>query len=154
MNPPLDHCSSLQVSRRCSGSRGGWHVIKCTCLQVSLWNFIVYNVVGGGDSALYGVEGRGFYLRNGANQLVAVLPLALLGFPLVAAWQRLRALPGRLPLRVLVAASPVCLWLAALSMLPHKEERFLYVVYPLVRTHTILDCCASLHTAYMRNVGN
>ena len=25
-------------------------------LQVSLWNFVKYNVVGGGQSALYGVE--------------------------------------------------------------------------------------------------
>ncbi len=111
------------------------------CTQVSLWNFLVYNVAGGGDSALYGVEGRDFYLRNGANQLVSVLPLALLGFPLVTTWQWLGALPGRLPPRVLVAAAPVFLWLAALSMLPHKEERFLYVVYPLVRAHRHHRCC-------------
>ena len=28
------------------------------------------------------------------------------------------------------------LWLAAISALPHKEERFLYVIYPLVRPQT------------------
>ena len=112
----------------------------------------MYNVAGGGDSALYGVESRDFYLRNGANQLVSVLPLALLGFPLIAGWQWLRAQPGRPPPRVLVATAPVYLWLAALSMLPHKEERFLYVVYPLVKTHTrrpLARCCrpsAGLHT--------
>ncbi len=33
-----------------------------------------------------------------------------------------------------VALAPVPLWLAAISALPHKEERFLYVVYPLVRS--------------------
>ncbi len=102
-------------------------------MQASLWNFVVYNVAGGGDSALYGVEPAGFYLRNGANQLAAALPLAVLGFPLAAAWQWLRAMPGRPGPRVLVAAAPVYLWLGAVSMLPHKEERFLYVVYPLVR---------------------
>lgn len=32
-----------------------------------------------------------------------------------------------------VALAPVPLWLAAISALPHKEERFLYVIYPLVR---------------------
>jgi len=94
---------------------------------------VVYNVAGGGDSALYGIEPAGFYLRNGANQLAAALPLAVLAFPLAAAWQWLRAMPGRPGPRVLVAAAPVYLWLGALSMLPHKEERFLYVVYPLVR---------------------
>jgi hypothetical protein len=31
------------------------------------------------------------------------------------------------------ALAPVPLWLAAISALPHKEERFLYVIYPLVR---------------------
>ena len=103
--------------------------------QASLWNFVVYNVASGGDSALYGVEPPGFYLRNGANQLAAVLPLAVLGFPLAAAWQWLGAQPGRPRPRVLVAAAPIYLWLGALSMLPHKEERFLYVVYPLVRAY-------------------
>lgn len=29
--------------------------------------------------------------------------------------------------------APSFLWLAAISALPHKEERFLFVVYPLVR---------------------
>lgn len=31
------------------------------------------------------------------------------------------------------AAAPLWLWLGIISCLPHKEERFLYVVYPLVR---------------------
>ena len=35
--------------------------------QASLWNFVRYNVVGGGDSALYGVEDASFYLRNALN---------------------------------------------------------------------------------------
>lgn len=30
-----------------------------------------------------------------------------------------------------VAVSPFFLWLAAITALPHKEERFLFVVYPL-----------------------
>lgn len=32
-----------------------------------------------------------------------------------------------------LALSPAYIWFAAISALPHKEERFLYVVYPLVR---------------------
>ena len=35
--------------------------------------------------------------------------------------------------RLLVAISPVWVWTLAITALPHKEERFLYVVYPLVR---------------------
>jgi hypothetical protein len=35
-------------------------------------------------------------------------------------------------LRLLVCVAPVFVWGAAITALPHKEERFLYVVYPLV----------------------
>ena len=52
-------------------------------MQVSLWNFVRYNVVGGGDSALYGVEDSTYYLRNGANNLNLILVLGL-AYPLVA----------------------------------------------------------------------
>ncbi len=52
-------------------------------LQPSLWNFVYYNVAGGGESALYGVEGPLFYLRNGFNNFTLALPLALL-LPLLA----------------------------------------------------------------------
>lgn len=56
---------------------------------MSLWNFIKYNVVGGGDSALYGTESATYYLRNGLLNLNIALPLALLAPVLVAfgAWQ-------------------------------------------------------------------
>ena len=39
--------------------------------------------------------------------------------------------------RLAVALSSVFVWLAAISALPHKEERFLYVVYPLVSSAII-----------------
>ena len=52
-------------------------------LQFSLWNFVRYNVFGGGDSALYGVESSSFYMRNGLNNLNLILPLGLV-YPLVA----------------------------------------------------------------------
>ena len=122
-------------------------------LQASLWNFVLYNVAGGGDSALYGVEPPSFYLRNGANQLAAVLPLAVIAFPLVAGWQWLRGLPGRPAPRALIAAAPVYLWLGALSMLPHKEERFLYVVYPLVGTARPPHVATNLCPAFALPVG-
>lgn len=60
--------------------------------QVSAWNFFRYNVVGGGDSALYGVEGPLFYLRNGVLNLNLALPLALALPALMAARALLRLL--------------------------------------------------------------
>jgi Alg9-like mannosyltransferase family len=38
----------------------------------------------------------------------------------------------RARLQGVAALAPLWLWLATISLLPHKEERFLYVVYPLV----------------------
>lgn len=118
-------------------------------MQMSLLNFLQYNVAGGGKSALYGVEGPMYYLRNGINQLQLALPLAL-GLPLLmalaAAALPAPAQPKRSSARskkgsttrrsadgaLLWCVSPLFLWLAAITALPHKEERFLYVVYPLV----------------------
>ena len=46
----------------------------------------------------------------------------------------------KLAARIVVALLPVALWPAVLTMLPHKEERFLYVTYPLVRLrHAAFD---------------
>ena len=50
---------------------------------MTLLNFLRYNVAGGGDSALYGVEGPWYYLRNAATNLNLALPLALVS-PLTA----------------------------------------------------------------------
>ena len=112
-------------------------------MQVSLLNFVRYNVSGGGDSSLYGVESVTYYLRNGANQLNTVLPLALIGFPLLLLLSWLSCGLRQPQRRLLVALSPAALWLVALSLLPHKEERFLYVIYPLVGTFSYFQFCAS-----------
>lgn len=116
----------------------------------SLWNFVKYNVVGGGDSALYGVEGPLFYLKNAALNFQAMLPLVLLAPIAGLAWaaggrggggrQPIAAAPPATAVLALVVA-PVYLWGAAISALPHKEERFLFVVYSLVggRERRFLD---------------
>ena len=125
------------------------HVHTPAPLQASLWNFVRYNVVGGGDSALYGIEPPSYYLRNGLNQLGPLLPLAL-ALPALAAAAGGASLCTAVPAapgarrgagtvprgalaRLLLAVSPAYVWLALITALPHKEERFLYVVYPLVR---------------------
>eukprot|EP00873_Tetraselmis_striata_P005503 jgi/Tetstr1/425767/TSEL_001552.t1 len=110
---------------------------------ISLWNFIQYNVIGGGESALYGVESATFYLRNGLLNFNIVFLLAM-AFPVLLLLHWFTS--GRLGIRtqapskapLLLALCPAFVWTAAISALPHKEERFLYVVYPLI------CLCASL----------
>ena len=60
-------------------------------MQVSLWNFVRYNVIGGGDSALYGVESPTFYLHNGALNLNVALPLALAAPAVLFFWSSRQA---------------------------------------------------------------
>jgi len=150
-----------------------WYYGKWTS---SLINFFKYNVAGGGDSALYGVESWSYYLRNGFNNLQLVLPLALCITPWLALFgslftrnslknmstdtsnssrsrkkgsdttsavttTRATATTAIIPrkerkwydgLMMLWWLSPGYIWLLAISLLPHKEERFLYVVYPML----------------------
>jgi alpha-1,2-mannosyltransferase len=150
--------------------------------KASLWNFLVYNVAGGGQSALYGVEGPLYYLRNGFNQLQFVLPLSLV-LPLVGilSWCMGTLVDGKssngsgsgtaakkkgqqqqrksLDINLFIAVSPVFLWLAAITALPHKEERFLFVVYPLacLAAAAALDTIATLATKILptwKNIGH
>lgn len=53
-------------------------------------------------------------------------------------------------MRLAIAVTPFWVWGLAISLLPHKEERFLYPVYPLVGdflpTHTTIFILASTVT--------
>jgi alpha-1,2-mannosyltransferase len=100
--------------------------------SLSLYSFLSYNVFGSGDSALYGVENSTYYLRNGALSLNVLLPLSFLA-PLLMLWKSCISRESRSMMGSLFAAcSPQWVWLAAITYLPHKEERFLYVVYPQI----------------------
>ncbi|XVF18666.1 hypothetical protein REPUB_Repub11eG0042500 [Reevesia pubescens] len=92
----------------------------------SVFNLLVYNVLGGGESHLYGTEGPFFYIRNGFNNFnfCFILALLFLGILPIA---RKKYAPD-----LLIVISPLYIWLAFMSLQPHKEERFLYPIYPLV----------------------
>ncbi|KAL7249678.1 hypothetical protein ACSBR1_011792 [Camellia fascicularis] len=92
----------------------------------SVLNLLLYNVLGGGESHLYGTEGPLYYLRNGFNNFnfCFVLALLFLGILPIA---RKKYAPD-----LLIVVSPIYIWLAFMSLQPHKEERFLYPIYPLI----------------------
>lgn len=130
---------------------------------------------GGGDSHLYGVEGPLYYLYsgllnfNGIWLLALAFPLLVLtelglqyaqsepsGLNAAPTAEEEKA-PPRRPIAspfafyaarllvILTVVAPVYVWTGALSLLPHKEERFLYVVYPLI-------CLAGALTVQMGEV--
>jgi alpha-1,2-mannosyltransferase len=91
-------------------------------------NIVRYNAQEGGDE-LYGVEPASYYLKNlGLNFGYATI-LGLLSLP-VAMMQRVLG-NHPLPVPVLVVCiAPLYLWLAIVVPRPHKEERFLFPIYP------------------------
>lgn len=102
----------------------------------SVLNLLIYNVLGGGESHLYGTEGPLFYLRNGFNNFNVCFVLALL-FLGILPISRKKYVPD-----LLVVISPIYIWLAFMSLQPHKEERFLYPIYPLicVAASAVIEC--------------
>lgn len=83
----------------------------------SVFNLLKYNVLGGGESHLYGTEGPTFYFRNGFNNFnfSFVLALLFLGILPIA---RKKYAPD-----LLIVVSPIYIWLVFMSLQPHKEER-------------------------------
>ncbi|KAK8956345.1 Dol-P-Man:Man(6)GlcNAc(2)-PP-Dol alpha-1,2-mannosyltransferase [Platanthera guangdongensis] len=92
----------------------------------SIFNLLKYNVLGGGESHLYGTESSTFYWRNGFNNFNFSFILALLFVAsLPSTWKKYTP-------DLLVVVSPIYIWLAFMSLQSHKEERFLYPIYTLI----------------------
>lgn len=110
-------------------------------------NILLYNTASKGDE-LYGTEPLSYYIKNLCLLTGLAFPLALL-FPLTRTIRCLtvgaeKAVKGGLQLSLLNAIfCSMLLWLGVLASRPHKEERFLYPVYPLlilIAAHTAADC--------------
>lgn len=84
----------------------------------SVLNLLFYNVAGGGESHLYGTEGPLYYFKNGFNNFNFSFVLALL-FLGILPITRNKYAP-----ELLVVVSPMYIWIAFMSLQPHKEERF------------------------------
>ncbi|KAJ7981816.1 Mannosyltransferase [Quillaja saponaria] len=92
----------------------------------SVLNLLIYNVAGGGESHLYGTEGPTYYLKNGFNNFNFCFVLALLFLGIF------RIAKKKYAPDLLVVVSPIYIWLGFMSLQSHKEERFLYPIYPLI----------------------
>jgi alpha-1,2-mannosyltransferase len=102
-------------------------------------NIVFYNALSGEtDSTLYGIEPLSFYHNNLMLNLTVVYPMAAMG--LLGAFEEL--FRSRRSLRAWIGVS-AGLWLMLMSFMPHKEQRFLYPVYPLL----VLSACAGISQA-------
>lgn len=91
---------------------------------VAVANIVYYNALSSEtDSTLYGVEPWSFYAKNLVLNLNLCALLAPLALPLLALRKQW--------LMFFVCASSM-VWLGFMLVLPHKEQRFLYPIYPLL----------------------
>jgi len=114
-------------------------------LAVVPWNIVKYNIFSGESSRgpdLYGTEAWYFYILNLVLNFNVVLPLALIALPALAVTYTIdrrrlgNASPGpdeSSPFTLLaIRLAPMYLWLAIFTIQPHKEERFMFPIYPLI----------------------
>jgi alpha-1,2-mannosyltransferase len=114
-------------------------------LTIVPWNIVAYNVFGDTSKGpdIYGTESWDFYLRNLVLNFGIWLPIAILALPLVA----IKAVAVRnfgsvdSLLRSLTCLAPFYVWITIFTLQPHKEERFMYPVYPFL----VLNAASSMH---------
>lgn len=98
-------------------------------------NIVIYNVFTSHGPNLYGTEPFSFYLINGFLNFNIVWLLALLT-PIAIVISHF-AVPAKskqttLSLPYYLSLAPFYLWLVVMMIQPHKEERFLFPVYPMI----------------------
>ncbi|KAH9858242.1 glycosyltransferase family 22 protein [Lenzites betulinus] len=108
------------------------------------WNIVKYNVFPDAKRGpeLYGTEPAHFYLSNLLLNFNVLVPFALFALPALAVTYRVdrKRLGERYqfadkssPYTLLaVRLAPMYVWLAIMTLQKHKEERFLYPIYPLI----------------------
>ncbi|CAG7853822.1 Alpha-1,2-mannosyltransferase alg9; AltName: Full=Asparagine-linked glycosylation protein 9; AltName: Full=Dol-P-Man:Man(6)GlcNAc(2)-PP-Dol alpha-1,2-mannosyltransferase; AltName: Full=Dol-P-Man:Man(8)GlcNAc(2)-PP-Dol alpha-1,2-mannosyltransferase; Flags: Precursor [Serendipita indica DSM 11827] len=108
------------------------------------WNIIRYNIFGGSERGpdLYGTEPWYFYLFNLALNFNVLLPLALLSVPALIVTHRVDY--SRLGIKkhtdhesspytlLVIRLAPFYLWFGVLTAQAHKEERFMFPIYPFL----------------------
>ncbi|XP_038609657.1 alpha-1,2-mannosyltransferase ALG9-like [Tachyglossus aculeatus] len=103
-------------------------------LVIAPLNIILYNVFTPHGPDLYGTEPWYFYLINGFLNFNVAFVLALLALPLTSLMEFLlqRFHVQNLGRPYWLTLAPMYIWMAVFVAQPHKEERFLFPVYPLI----------------------
>ena len=111
-------------------------------LVVYPFRLATYNIFGGSGKGpnIFGTEPWHYYIRNLLINFNLWFVLAVAVLPLVLYQRRVSGTPSsRLPFfRTMVTISPFYLWLAIFTLQPHKEERFMYPIYPCLALNAAL----------------
>jgi len=112
-----------------------------------IWNIFVYNATAGGDE-LYGVEPLSYYVKNLLLNFNFVGLLGILSLPILLGRKLLASsFPHTTLFRLgdghysssgasdglkILMLVPMYIWMAIVFPRPHKEERFLFPIYPML----------------------
>ena len=90
-------------------------------------NIVLYNVFGGDGEGpeIFGVEPWTYYVLNMALNFHAIVPLSIAGTLFNPVFTNLKKFSLLVSLQLII-------WYAIFFSQPHKEERFMYPIYPLV----------------------
>jgi alpha-1,2-mannosyltransferase len=113
---------------------------------IPTWNILKYNAMQG-DDTLYGTEPLSYYIKNIALNFNLMAILATFAFPILCGkyiffhlqqkaqcHQQQQEQPKQPTLlcMMLYTLSPMLIWLVLVCPRPHKEERFLFPIYPFI----------------------
>ncbi|XP_053546083.1 alpha-1,2-mannosyltransferase ALG9 isoform X2 [Bombina bombina] len=103
-------------------------------LVIAPLNIVLYNVFTPHGPDLYGTEPWTFYFINGFLNFNVVFALALLAIPLTSLMEHLlqKINIQNLGKPYWLTLAPMYIWLLIFFAQPHKEERFLFPIYPLI----------------------
>ncbi len=95
-------------------------------------NLLIYNVFSGNDRGpdLYGVEPWWFYFANGLLNFNVCYLLAVISWPTIILYGLFQK--SKLLSKLFWDLCPFYLWLSIFLSQPHKEERFMFVVFPMI----------------------
>ena len=98
---------------------------------VAVLNIVLYNGAGGAD--LYGTESVAFYINNLLLNFNIVFILSIFSLPTVfiniISHDSIQRQSHVQSMKLIVS---MYVWVVLMSMMAHKEERFIYIVYPLI----------------------
>ncbi|TRY79306.1 hypothetical protein TCAL_06056 [Tigriopus californicus] len=123
---------------------------------VAPWNIISYNIFTSHGPDLYGVADLRFYLINASLNFNIAFPLSLVSGPcllLTYGWANKNSPSTNLASRLLQLMG-FYVWILIFFYQPHKEERFLYPIYPLIAfgAATTIDCLEKVAGQWVFNV--
>ena len=108
-------------------------------LTSPLLNIIKYNALGSGDN-LYGTENISYYIYNLFLMCGLAWPLAVI-VPLINIRDSINASSRSLGKDKIIGAA-AAIWIYTMFSRPHKEERFIYPIYPLISFMAAISLCS------------